>query len=224
METLLSNLKIQVNSKTYLKDPESSELGRKIIENSILLIHEIGFEEFTFKKLGIKISSNESSIYRYFENKHKLLIYLSSWYWGWIEYKLVMATSSIDNRIEKLKKAIVIITQEAEDDYLTPHINEKVLFEIIIDEFLKTLHNKQIDSENNKEFYQVYKRINYRIQELIEQVNPTYPYSKNLAVTIIEGAMHQHFLKKHLKTITNCTEKKGPTAFFIDLTEKTLNI
>ena len=36
------------------------------------MINELGFEAFTFKKLGINIESPESSIYRYFENKHTL--------------------------------------------------------------------------------------------------------------------------------------------------------
>ena len=97
MDTLLSNFKISVNPDIYLKDPESSELGRKIINHSIALIDELGFEQFTFKKLGIRITSNESSIYRYFENKHMLLLYLSSWYWTWVEYKIVINTHSIDN-------------------------------------------------------------------------------------------------------------------------------
>ena len=83
MDRLLSTIKIQVNENLYNKDPETSELGKKIIENSIKLIHEIGVEAFTFKKLGKEIQSNESSIYRYFENKHKLLLYLTSWYWSW---------------------------------------------------------------------------------------------------------------------------------------------
>ena len=78
MQNLLSNLKITINEKLYVKDPETSELGRNILKNSILLIDEIGFEAFTFKKLGEKIQSNESSIYRYFENKNKLLVYLST--------------------------------------------------------------------------------------------------------------------------------------------------
>jgi hypothetical protein len=67
MENLLPNFKIQVNDKLYLKDPETSDLGKKILEKSILLIDEIGLEHFTFKKLGQSINSNESSIYRYFE-------------------------------------------------------------------------------------------------------------------------------------------------------------
>ena len=100
MKDVLSTIRIQVNEKIYVKDPETSTLGRKIIQESILLIDEIGFDNFTFKKLGIKINSNESSIYRYFENKHKLLLYLSSWYWSWIEYKLFFATTNVDDSIE----------------------------------------------------------------------------------------------------------------------------
>ena len=85
MQNILSNIIINVNEKLYVKNPETSELGKKIIEKSIILVDEIGFENFTFKKLGEQIGSNESSIYRYFESKHKLMLYLSSWYWGWIE-------------------------------------------------------------------------------------------------------------------------------------------
>ena len=78
MENLLSTIKIQVNEKIYVKDPETSILG-KIIE-SIILIDEIGLKSLHLK-LGDLIGSNESSIYRCFENKHKLLIYLCS-YWS----------------------------------------------------------------------------------------------------------------------------------------------
>ena len=35
MQNLLSNFKITINQKLYVKDPETSELGRKIIEQSI---------------------------------------------------------------------------------------------------------------------------------------------------------------------------------------------
>ena len=145
MNTLLSNFKIQVNPKIFVKDPETSTLGKKIIEHSILLIEEIGFENFTFKKLGDKIGSNESSIYRYFENKHKLMLYLSSWYWSWMEYKLVFTTSNVIDSEEKLNRAITIITEKIVDDQATEHINESVLNKIIITEFTKTLQTKEID-------------------------------------------------------------------------------
>ena len=71
---------------------------------------------FRSEKLGDEIGSNESSIYRYFENKHKLMLYLSSWYWSWMEYKLFFATNNIEDPFEKLKKAITIVTEKIEDD------------------------------------------------------------------------------------------------------------
>lgn len=222
MQDLLANIKIQVNPKTYVKDPETSDLGKKIIQNSILLIDEIGFEEFTFKKLGEKIGSNESSIYRYFENKHKLLVYLSSWYWAWIEYRLVFSTNNINDKFEKLKKAILIVTETIEDDSKTEHINEAVLNKIIIEEFTKTFHSKQVDEENKEGFLLIYKQVNYRIEKMILDINPDYPFAKSLVSSIIEGSLHQHFLKNHLKTITNCNENVNPSEFYIHLIENLL--
>jgi AcrR family transcriptional regulator len=223
MYTILSNLKIQVNEKIYVKDPETSTLGKKIIQESILLMDEIGFEDFTFKKLGERIGSNESSIYRYFESKHKLLLYLSSWYWGWMEYRLVFSTTNVGTPIEKLKKAITIVTEKIEDDNQTIHINESILNKIIIAEFTKTLLTKEVDEENEEGYFMVYKRVINRLVQIIEEVNVDYPYAKSLASTIIEGSLHQHFLKDHLKTITNCNEKNSPTDFYLDLVAKTLN-
>lgn len=222
MQDLLANIKIQVNPKTYVKDPETSDLGKKIIQNSILLIDEIGFEEFTFKKLGEKIGSNESSIYRYFENKHKLLVYLSSWYWAWIEYRLVFSTNNINDKFEKLKKAILIVTETIEDDSKTEHINEAILNKIIIEEFTKTFHSKQVDEENKEGFFLIYKQVNYRIEKMILDINPDYPFAKSLVSSIIEGSLHQHFLKNHLKTITNCTDNVNPSEFYIHLIENLL--
>ncbi len=222
MQNILSNIIISVNDKLYVKNPETSDLGKKIIEQSILLIDEIGFENFTFKKLGEKINSNESSIYRYFESKHKLMLYLSSWYWGWMEYKLVFATNNLANPMEKQIKAIAIVTEKVEDDSNTLHINESILNKIIIQEFTKTLLTKEVDEENKEGFFIVYKRIINRIIEFISEVNPNYTFAKSLASTVVEGALHQHFLKEHLKTITNCNETNTVTDFYIDLVAKTL--
>ena len=220
MKELLSNIKIQVNPKIFVKDPETSTLGKKIIQFSILLIDEIGFDNFTFKKLGHLIGSNESSIYRYFENKHKLLIYLSSWYWAWIEYKLVFATSNIDNPYERLKKAIKVVTQIVEDDLSTTYINESVLNRIIILEFTKTLHTKEVDDENKEGFFLIYKSVINRIVVIVNAVNPDYKFAKSLISSIVEGNLHQNFLRQHLKTITDCNEQIAPSVFYLDMIER----
>ena len=217
MQALLSNVKIIISDKIFVKDPETSTLGKKIINESIMLIDDIGFENFNFKKLGEKIGSNESSIYRYFENKHKLLVYLSSWYWSWIEYRLVFATNNIQNPVEKLFKAVTIVTEKIEDDATTVYVNEAILNKIIIAEFTKTLHTKEIDDENKEGFFLIYKRIINRIVTIVNEVNPDYIYAKSLISTIIEGSLHQHFLQKHLKTITDCNETVNPTHFYLNL-------
>ena len=221
MESLLSNLKISVPDKIYVKDPESSDLGKRIIEKSILLIDEIGFDAFTFKKLGILIGSNESSIYRYFESKHKLLLYLSSWYWAWIEYQLVFETHSL-NPVEKLDKAIEIVTKSTKEDSYFSHINEVVLNRIIVNENSKSFLTKEVDQENKDGYFVVYKRIIHRLKEMILAINPEYKFPSSLASTIIEGSLHQHFLKDHFKTITDCNELLSPTEFMKNLVLKTL--
>ena len=83
MQELLKNIQITVNDKIFIKDPEHSEIGKSIIKSSMEMIHTMGMERFTFKKLATELGTTESTIYRYFENKHMLLIYLISWYWGW---------------------------------------------------------------------------------------------------------------------------------------------
>lgn len=224
MDSLLSNLKININEKIYLKDPESSDLGKRIIENSILLIDEIGFDTFTFKKLGVKIGSNESSIYRYFESKHKLLIYLTSWYWTWLEYQLVFATNSIENKVDKLDHAITILTQTATLDSNFGHIDEIVLKQIVINEYSKSYLTKEVDNENKEGYFLIYKRLVTRLHDMILSIDSTYNFSFSLASTVIDGALHQHFLKDHFPTISDFKNTEMPTHFFKDLVFKTLNI
>lgn len=223
MDELLSNIKIEVPEGIYIKNPESSELGKKIVEHSIILINEIGFEDFTFKKLGHMIGSNESSIYRYFESKHMLLIYLSSWYWRWIEYQLVIETFSIKDTKEKLVQAIEVVTRTTEEDKNFSHINEVLLNKIIINENSKSYLTKRVDSENKEGYFLPYKRVVRRLASIISDHNKTYEFPLTLASSITEGALHQQFLKLHFKTITNCNDTISPTKFYTDLILKTLS-
>ena len=57
---------------------------------------------------------------------------------------------------------------------------------------------------------------------MIEEVNPTYKYAKTLASTIVQGALHQHYLKEHFKNITNLSESNCLADFYIDLIKKTI--
>lgn len=222
MKKLLSSIRIEVPKIIYLKDPESSVLGKKIIKTSIVLIEKNGFENFNFKKLGKAIDSNESSIYRYFESKHKLLVYLTSWYWCWIEYQLVFETYNIHNTKEKLIKAIEIVTRTAKEDSNYTHINEVLLNQIVINENSKSYLTKDVDIENKEGNFISYKNVVQRLANIITDFKSGYKYDLSLASTLIEGALHQQFIQVHFKSITNCNETITPTNFFTDLILKTL--
>ncbi|MEN8788561.1 MAG: TetR/AcrR family transcriptional regulator [Flavobacteriaceae bacterium] len=224
MDRLFQSIKISVNDKIFVKDPESSALGKTIVEESISMIHEMGFDKFTFKKLGDRIGSNESSIYRYFENKHKLLLYLASWYWGWLEYQLVFATNSIADAAKKLDKAIEIVTQTTEEDSSFSHINEVLLNKIVIHEYSKSYLTKEVDKENREGYFEIYKRLVNRISEMIAAADRDYPYPSSLASTVLEGSLHQHFLLDHFSSLTDCLEHTDPTHYLKHLVFNSLNL
>ena len=177
----------------------------------------MGFESFTFKKLGLKIGSNESSIYRYFENKHKLLLYLTSWYWGWLEYQLVFSTNSISDPKIKLEKAIEIVTKTTVEDSAFSHIDEVQLNKIVINEYSKSYLTKEVDTENKEGYFKIYKRLVMRISKMIQVVNADYQYPNSLASTILSGSLHQNFLRDHFSSLTDCHNHDDPTKYFLHL-------
>jgi len=209
--------KFLINDNLYNKDPESTDLGKSIIKHSIDIIEAIGYEQFTFKKLGEVILSNESSIYRYFENKHNLLIYLCSWYWLWIDYQIMMRFMNSHTLDDKLKNVLKIIIEVCPENDLNDHVNETKLQRIVIAEFHKTFMTKAVDEENKMGFYLVYKNIIFRIINLINEINPDYKYAESLASTVVQGSLHQHFLRLHLKTITTFKNDNEMFQFYYDL-------
>lgn len=203
MKQLLSNIEICVNPSIFLKDPGSSDLGKKIIQGSIELIYDIGFEAFTFRKLAKAISSTEASVYRYFESKHKLLVYLTSWYWSWSEYKLVFAIANVENPIIRLERAILTVTKQVEEDGNFAHINEIKLHQIVIAESSKAYLTKEVDEDNKIGSFAGYKQLVERISLIITEIKPDYKYPHMLVSTVIEGMHHQRYFAEHLPRLTD---------------------
>ncbi|HEY9183925.1 MAG TPA: TetR/AcrR family transcriptional regulator [Salegentibacter sp.] len=223
MKTFLSNISIQVNPYSYLKDPESSPLGKRIITGSIDLIEEIGFENFTFQKLAKTIKSTEASVYRYFESKHKLLQYLTIWYWSWLEYHFIFKTTNIDSPEEKLNRAIILLTQPIDEDSSFSHINEAKLQNIIIAESSKVFLTKEVDQENQAGVYAGYKKLVSRVSDIILEINPQYKYPRMLVSTIIEGAHNQRFFADHLPGLTDIIKGEDAiTEFYKGLVFRTI--
>lgn len=203
MQTLLTKVRIHVNDKIYIKDPDTSDLGRKIISGSIDMVDSIGFEDFTFRKLAKQIDSTEASVYRYFENKHKLLVYITSWYWAWLEYRLVFNLANIESAEERLERAIKLLTKEMEQDGSFEHIDETKLSRIVISESSKAYMTKEVDEENKGGIFSDYKQLVARVSDIILEISPNYKYPHMLVSSMIEGAHHQRFFALHLPRLTD---------------------
>lgn len=206
MNNLSLNIRIKVNENLYLKDPESSELGMKIVSESIELIDEMGFESFNFKKLSQNIQSTEASVYRYFENKHKLLMYLTAWYWSWMEYLILFNITNVSSPEEQLIRALKTLSEDIQLNESIPFINEVKLSRIIIAESSKAYLVKEVDEINKLGAYRDYKNLVGIISNIIKQINPDYPYPHMLISTVIEGIHHQRFFAEHLPRLTDKVE------------------
>ncbi len=201
-------LQIKMNEKLFLRDPEQTELGKKIIQHSIQLIHKNGFEAFTFKKLAKEIGTTEAGIYRYFENKHRLLIYITAWYWSWLEYQVTFHTNNISDPAVKLKMVIKLLATTVQDDISTRHVDEGILHQIIITEGSKAYLTKRVSEDNKDQLFKPYKDLCAVIGNIILECSPKYKYPKSLASTIIEMAHFQNFFMKNLPSLTDFGKNK----------------
>ncbi len=196
-------IKVSPNKAFYLKDPQETTLGKKIIKESILLIDEIGFEDFNFKKLAVQMESTEASVYRYFENKHMLLIYLVSWYWEWVSYLMEVNTMNIKDSKEKLKLIIRTLVYASKDNAAIEFVNESVLHRLFIAEGTKAYHRKTVDQENKEGFFLNYKELVQKIADVILEIKPKFPYPHALATELFEMANNHIYFAQHLPRLTD---------------------
>lgn len=196
-------IKITLNEGLYQRDPQETALGKKIIQHSILLIDEIGFEKFNFKKLAIHMESTEASVYRYFENKHKLLLYLVSWYWEWVTYLIDINTMNIDDPCRRLQIIIENFVYASKENPSIDYVNENVLHSIIISEGNKAYHTKSVDKENTEGFFTNYKKLTQKVASVIAEIKPDFPYPNALASNLFEMANNHIYFAQHLPKLTD---------------------
>jgi len=217
------NIQIKVSERIFLKDPESSELGKKIVSQGICLIDKMGFEHFTFKKLAEHIQSTEASVYRYFENKHKLLIYLLSWYWNWLEHRLSFGLYNVQSPHDRLQLAISIFshTENSIPDFTG--MDTQALYRIVVAESPKAYLTKEVDADNKEGYFLSYKRFCKQVASIIQEINPDYRYATALVSTAVESAHNQKYFSEHLPSLTEVS--KGRMEEVADfLTEMIFNV
>jgi len=197
-----------LNRDLYLKDPQNSSYGQKLLQNSVELIEKMGIECFTFKKLATAISSTEASVYRYFENKHKLLLYLTCWYWEWVHYLIDLNIRNIEDPQKVLKITIHHIINASTESPLTSYINERLLHNVVIKEGTKAYHIHDVDDENQSGFYSSYKGVVSKVASIIKNYDASFPYPKMLASNLCEMANNQIFFAEHIPQLTDIANRK----------------
>jgi len=212
MDRLLPLIRIKVHPGLYLKDPESSELGKRILSSSVGVIHTMGMERFTFKKLSNELQTTESSIYRYFENKHKLLLYLSSWYWAWLETYIVFQTANRIDPLDKFKIMLEILGKNNWNQEVSGSVDMNILRQIMITESSKAFLTKEVEAENKEGLFEGFKQLCHRFCVVFKEINPNYPYPEMLSTTIVEGVFHQQFFKSYFPALTDSSALKDDTA------------
>jgi len=218
-----TEVKFSLNEGLYLREPQDSTLGKKIIQHSIILIDDFGFEAFTFKKLAQEINSTEASIYRYFANKHLLLTFLANWYWEWVSYLISINTKNIEDPKKKLRIIIHSIVAAPVDNPCVEYVNESKLHNIVISEGAKSYHTKEVDEENSKGFFLSYKNLATSISHIISEVNPDFKYPYALATNLFEMSNNHIYFAEHLPRLTDLSiqensqeEVEHMLAYFVD--------
>lgn len=200
---MVATLSFSLNKNLFLRDPQGTQLGQNIIRESIAIMDVIGFEQFTFKKLADKIQSTEASVYRYFENKHRLLIYLIDWYWTWLEYRLDFAVQNLTNPEDRLRMCLKVLVEEKQIDPNFAFADEAALQRIVMAEFDKTYLTKQVDMDNKEGLFFPYKSVCKKIAALLVEINPAYAHPHSLISTLMLSINHQVFYARHLPSLTD---------------------
>jgi AcrR family transcriptional regulator len=224
---LSPHLRIELNERLYLRDPQDTDLGRRLMAEGVKLIDEIGFEQFTFKRLAQRIDSTEASLYRYFENKHRLLVYLVSWYWVWLGYQMRFHTHNVPSPTERLRLMLRILTRGHRTDAVPTQIDGAALYRIVVNEASKSYLTKDVDEDNQAGLFREYKRLAASMAAVVSEINPTYPYPHMLVSTLLETARKQLYFAQHLPSLTDSTEQKTAEetvySFLENLVFKTLS-
>ncbi|GGG41758.1 TetR/AcrR family transcriptional regulator [Hymenobacter glacieicola] len=206
-------LRITLNDKLYLRDPQETELGRRLLAESIRLIDELGLEQFTFRKLAQRMESTEASLYRYFENKHRLLGYLVSWYWAWVRYQIRYHTHNVPDAAQRLRLMLGIVTRAHHDDPATTDLDEAALYRIVVHEASKAYLTRDVDQDNQAGLFREYKRLAADMAAVVQELKPCYPFPHALVSTLLEANRKQLFFAQHLPSLTDSAADADRYAF-----------
>ncbi|MEN9511517.1 MAG: hypothetical protein RLZZ370_1336 [Bacteroidota bacterium] len=213
MEFLEIQSGVGSDGSAFLKDPDSSETGRDIIRHGAAMMAAHGVEAFTFRKLAVQAGITEATVYRYFSNKHQMLLYLLNRYWNALEYRAMQETVHINDPMERLSRLTELLTvpvASTADNAMAAH-----LYAIAMSESIKVHLGTETGSDWQKGMLNGYARITSLVAETLKVARPHYPYPRAWAATFVDSAMQQQFLLRHLPELTEIEPSKASLTEFL---------
>lgn len=203
-----SGIQLRPDPALYLRDPESTRLGKAMLSEGIVLMNELGLEAFTFKKLAARIGCTEVGLYRFFPNKQRLLQYYFQVHWLWLlQLCGGFAERSVDPR-QTLKQVVEALCgvwpQELPPAQLDPH----GLRSLHIAEGMKSYLHKNVDADNARLLFMPYKALAAFIADRLVACRKDVPMPQSFATTLIEMANSLPFAMEHLPSLTELSSHK----------------
>jgi len=193
----MSAILLHLNNKLYIRDPQQTVVGQAIIRVSVDLIDKEGFDKLTFRKVADQIASTEATVYRYFENKFRLLQYLTNWYYSLLNFNLSFHLTNVHDAEEKMKICLQLLAGNKKPLGLTM-LDEKALHRIMISEFDKVFHVSSVDQDYRNGLFSPFNDTCQTLASIVREINPKYPFPNSLVTTAITTAQQQLYHSKHM--------------------------
>lgn len=219
MQHLTQHLELQIPESLYLKNPRETAVGISLLEHAATMIASQGIDSFTFRKLSAEAGCTEATVYRYFENKHQLLLYILNIYWGWLEYQLVFDTHNLTDPAEKLKRTISLLADPG-FDFMSNKTFARHVIQTAINEGVKVHITRHLKEEIRNGAMSGYFNLVNRISIFVSEHDGHYPYPTALATGLIDASLQQLFYQKHIRGISEAADDNKITDFLIRMIPK----
>jgi AcrR family transcriptional regulator len=187
----------------YNKDPQSSTLGQNLLKESAKILAEEGFDTFTLKKLAQNLQTTESSVYRYFDNKHRLLVYHVNFYWNWLTEQVdIQCCQRTLHGKDAVCKVFEIMCFPERFAWPSAQIDFECMHKILTHQSVKAYFSQHVDLENREGAHIALKILVSQMGLWLSQDLREFEFPKTLITTLLNAVMMQPFYAEHLPSLT----------------------
>jgi AcrR family transcriptional regulator len=192
----------------YLKDPESTDVGRALLAHGLDLMLELGLEAFTFRKLAQRVGTTEVTVYKYFANKQRLLKYYYQLYRLWLRQVGAQEVERSSEPREVLAHVVEVLCGVWPGTLPPLQLDPSGLRKLVIAEGMKSYLHKNVDDDNARRLFHPYKELSAFVAARLVACRTDVPWPRSFATTVIEMAHSLPFLMEHLPSLTELSSRK----------------